>query len=297
MTEPVSIVEVGPRDGLQNEQANIPSTQKIKLVDALQKCGLKRIEVTSFVNPRWVPQLADAAEVMSGINRVDGVCYSVLAPNLKGAELAIESKANEIAIFTSASEGFCQKNINCSIRESFDRFKPLVELATEFDIPVRGYVSCITHCPYDGAVEPKQVAMVVGSLQNLGCSEISLGDTIGSGTPDQIEAVLDAVLNLTSPKKLAGHFHDTSGHALENVKTSLSKGLRVFDSAIGGLGGCPFAPGAKGNVATEKLVKLLHSEGYETGVDLKRLTSVVLPLVQSMKDSETCPNSASININ
>ncbi|MEP0519231.1 MAG: hydroxymethylglutaryl-CoA lyase [Hyphomicrobiales bacterium] len=284
MSDLVTIVEVGPRDGLQNEKNIIPSAQKIKLIEKLASCGIKRIEVTSFVSPKWVPQLADAAEVMSGVDRLEGVSYSVLAPNLKGAQLAVDSKADEIAIFTSASEGFCQRNISCSIRESIDRFKPVIELSKEFDISVRGYVSCITDCPYDGAVESKQVGKVVGSLVELGCREISLGDTIGAATANGVSAVLDVVLDLVPAEKLAGHYHNTNGQALENIKVSLSRGLRVFDSAVAGLGGCPYAPGAQGNVATEDIVRLLHAEGFNTGVDLQRLISKVVPFAQTLKN-------------
>lgn len=283
MGEAVSIVEVGPRDGLQNEREEIPTERKIELVDALSNCGLKRIEVTSFVSPKWVPQLADAVDVMSGITRCPGVSYSVLAPNLKGMETAIMCGPDEVAIFTSASEGFCQRNINCSIEESLERFQPVLDLAKEVEMPVRGYVSCVTDCPYDGAVEPAQVARVAYSLITLGCWEISLGDTIGSGTPDRIDAMLESVLAVMPADKLAGHYHNTNGKALENISVSLERGLRVFDSAIGGLGGCPYAPGAEGNVATEEVVQLIHKKGFETGIDLEQLTSVAVPLAQAMR--------------
>ena len=285
MAEFVSIVEVGPRDGLQNEKENIPSRRKIELVDELTKCGQKRLEVTSFVSPKRVPQLADAAEVMDGIARVPGVSFSVLTPNLEGMEKAIKFHPDEVAVFTSASEGFCQHNINCSIEESLERFQPVMELAKQIGMPVRGYVSCVTNCPYDGEVEPARVARIAHFLLELGCREISLGETTGSGTPHRIGAMLDSVLAVAPSRKLAGHYHNTSGRALENIKVSLDRGLRVFDSAVAGLGGCPYAPGAKGNVATEEVVQLLHDEGFETGIDVERLTSVAVPLAQSMRSA------------
>jgi len=283
MGEFVSIVEVGPRDGLQNEKENVSTDRKIELVDALAKCGLQRIEVTSFVSPERIPQLADAAEVMRGITRTPGKRFSVLTPNLKGMALAIKCQPDEVAVFTSASEGFCQHNINCSIAESLDRFRPLLDRAREIGLPVRGYVSSVIDCPYDGPVEPAQVARVSGLLLTLGCREISLGDTIGAGTPHRIDAMLEAVLDVVPADTLAGHFHNTNGQALDSIKVSLAHGLRVFDSAVGGLGGCPCAPGAEGNVATEQVVQLLHDEGYETGVDLERLKSVAVPLARSMR--------------
>ncbi|MCY4005222.1 MAG: hydroxymethylglutaryl-CoA lyase [Rhodobacteraceae bacterium] len=283
MGESVSIVEVGPRDGLQNEKKIIPTDQKIKLVDELARCGLKRIEATSFVSPDWVPQLADAVEVMDEITRTCGVSFSVLVPNLKGMELAIKCQADEVAIFTSASEGFCQRNINCSISESLNRFKPVLDLAGKSNLPVRGYVSCVIDCPYDGPVDPTRVASVCVALLTLGCREIGLGDTIGTGTPRRIDAMLKSVLDVIPAHKLAGHYHNTNGHALDCIKVSLAHGLRVFDSAVGGLGGCPYAPGAAGNVATEEVVQLLRNEGYETGIDLDRLKSVARPLAQAVR--------------
>lgn len=283
MNESVTLVEVGPRDGLQNEKQIIPTSRKIKLVDELTRCGFRRIEVTGFVSPKWVPQLADAPEVMAGITRQSDVSYSVLTPNLKGMEQAIKCRPDEVAVFTSASEGFCRRNINCSIRESLDRFQPVLDAARTAGIPVRGYVSCITDCPFDGPVAPDQVARVSYALYRLGCREISLGDTIGSGMPDRIGEVLASVLKVIPADRLAGHYHDTGGHALENIRVSLDAGLRVFDSAVGGLGGCPYAPGAKGNVATESVVRMLRREGCETGVDLERLTSVAVPMANSMR--------------
>ncbi|WP_319498514.1 hydroxymethylglutaryl-CoA lyase [uncultured Cohaesibacter sp.] len=267
MSEKVRIYEVGPRDGLQNEAAIIPTSQKIALIDLLSRAGFEKIEATSFVSPRWVPQLADAADVMAGIERLTGVDYGVLVPNLKGAEQALQAGADEIAIFASASEGFSQKNINCSIRDSLLRFEPVMALAKTVGIPVRGYVSCIVACPYDGAVEPGAVVDVALALHDMGCYEISLGDTIGAGRPESIARVLDAVLAHFPAGQLAGHFHDTCDRALDNVRTALAMGLRTFDSAVGGLGGCPYAPGARGNVSTAALNALLLAAGYETGID------------------------------
>ena len=250
MTDRVEIVEMAPRDGLQNEKAEVPTAQKIALVDLLSKVGFKRIEVTSFVSPKWVPQLADAAEVMAGITRAPGVGYGVLTPNTKGLERALEAKPDWVAVFASASEGFSRANLNCSIAESLERFRPVVEAARGHGIPVRGYVSCVTDCPYDGKVAPGPVAGVAWALLEMGCHEVSLGDTIGAATPESTRSMLEAVLEMTSPDRLAGHFHDTGGRALDNIETCLAAGLRVFDAAVGGLGGCPYAPGAKGNVAT-----------------------------------------------
>ncbi len=271
MPEHVQIFEVGPRDGLQHEQRLIPAADKIQLVDLLSECGLEKIEVTSFVSPKWVPQMADAAEVMAGIHRHSGIRYTALTPNLKGYEGARAAGADEVAIFGAASEGFSQKNINCSIAESLERFAPVAEAARADGIPVRGYVSCVTDCPYDGPTPPSQVAWVTERLLAMGCYAVSLGDTIGAGTPDQVAAMLNAVLGVASADQLAGHYHDTRGRALENIRVSLEQGLRVFDSAVGGLGGCPFAPGAKGNVDTLKVAAMLAQQGYDTGLDLARL--------------------------
>ncbi len=272
MSERVEIVEVGPRDGLQNEKRVISTADKIALVDMLSDCGFSRIEVTSFVNPKRVPQMADAAEVLAGIRRVPGTRYAALTPNLRGFGAAYEAEAGEVAVFASASEGFSQANIGCSIAESLERFAPVMEAAHEVGLPVRGYVSCVTHCPYDGAVAPEAVADVAKTLLEMGCYEISLGETLGRAVPEETGAMLDAVLELVPAAKLAGHFHDTSGRALDNVATCLDRGLRVFDASIGGLGGCPFAPGAAGNVATESLAAMLADKGYETGLDMARLT-------------------------
>lgn len=267
MSDYVEIFEVGPRDGLQNEAQLIDTKDKVALVDCLSDAGFKRIEIASFVSPKWVPQMADSADVLAGIARKDGVSYAALTPNMKGLERAIQAGADEIAIFGSASEGFSKANINATISESLERFAPVAEKARSLGIPVRGYVSCVTDCPYDGATDPLQVARVVKSLSDLDCYEISLGDTIGQGTPGKIRAMLEAVLGEVPATKLAGHYHDTLGRALENIEVSLELGLRVFDAAVGGLGGCPYAPGAAGNVATEAVNARLSALGYKTGLD------------------------------
>jgi hydroxymethylglutaryl-CoA lyase len=271
MSETVQLFEMGPRDGLQNEKTMVSSEDKIHLVNLLSDCGFSKIEVTSFVSPKWVPQMADASEVLAGINRKDGVSYAALTPNFKGFERAKDARVNEIAIFASASESFSQKNINCSIEQSIVRFKPVIDAAKAASIAVRGYVSCVVECPYEGAVAPEAVSFVAEKLLELGCYEVSLGDTIGKGTPASIAKMLDQVLLHIPADKLAGHYHDTGGQALENIRISLERGLRTFDAAVGGLGGCPYAPGAKGNVATGKVVELLHHLGYETGIDLDKL--------------------------
>lgn len=264
---PCEIFEVGPRDGLQNEKRDIPVAEKVALVDLLSKAGFTRIECASFVSPKWVPQMAGSAEVLAGISRKDGVRYAALAPNMRGYEDAVGAKANEIAIFASASEGFSQKNINASIEESIERFAPILEAARHIDLPVRGYVSCVVECPYDGAVSPDAVAKVADRLFSMGCYEVSLGDTIGAGTPDTIARMLLAVRDVVPVGRLAGHYHDTGGRALDNIDASLSLGVRVFDAAVAGLGGCPYAPGASGNVATEAVAAHLATLGYETGLD------------------------------
>ena len=271
MTGFVTLFEMGPRDGLQNEKTLIPTADKIRLVDMLSACGFAKIEVTSFVSPKWVPQMADAADVLAGIHRRPQTAYTALTPNVKGYEAARAAGADEVAVFGSASEGFSRKNINCSIAESLDRFRPLVDKALEDGIPVRGYISCVTDCPYDGPTPPESVADAAAKLLAMGCYEISLGDTIGAGTPETIARMLDAVLAQVPAQKLAGHYHDTKGLALANIEVSLEKGLRVFDAAVGGLGGCPYAPGAKGNVATEAVAALLADKGFETALDRKKL--------------------------
>ncbi len=271
MAEAVTIFEMGPRDGLQNEKRLISTADKIKLVDMLSDCGFTKIEVSSFVSPTAVPQMADAADVFAGIARKPGISYAALTPNMKGYHGAKAARADEVAIFASASEGFSRKNINCSIAESFERFAPLVEAAKADAMPVRGYVSCIAVCPYDGPVAPKAVADVATKLVDIGCYEVSLGDTIGAGTPETIAAMLEAVLAAIPASRLAGHFHDTHGRALANIGVCLDRGLRVFDASVGGLGGCPFAPGAKGNVDTGAVARMLEARGFTTGLDAGKL--------------------------
>ena len=267
MAERVEIFEVGPRDGLQNEMRMIPVGEKIALVDCLSGAGFRRIEVASFVSPKWVPQMADGAQVLAGITRAPGVSYAALTPNMRGLEAALAAKADEVAIFGAASEGFSKANINATIAESLERFRPVAAAARAAGVRVRGYISCVVEGPYDGAVAPGKVAEVAAELDAMGCYEISLGDTIGRGRPEAIGAMLEAVLGVIPAARLAGHYHDTGGRALENIEVSLEKGLRVFDGAVGGLGGCPYAPGAAGNVATEAVNARLLALGYETGLD------------------------------
>lgn len=267
MTERVEIYEVGPRDGLQNEPEPIATEDKIALIDKLSEAGFARIEVASFVSPKWVPQMADGEAVLAGIRRAPGVRYAALTPNLKGLERALAAGADEVAIFGAASEGFSQANINCSISESLERFEPVVERALAENLQVRGYISCVTDCPYDGPTPPQKVAEVAERLLAMGCHEISLGDTLGRATPERTLAMLDAVLEVADAARLAGHFHDTGGRALENITVALERGLRIFDAAVGGLGGCPYAPGAAGNVATEAVNRHLVALGYRTGLD------------------------------
>ena len=280
--ERVDIFEVGPRDGLQNEARLIPTAEKIALVDRLSGAGFSRIECASFVSPKWVPQMADGAEVLAGITRARGVSYAALTPNLRGLDAALAAKADEVAIFGSASEGFSKANINATIAESLERFAPVAEAALAAGVRVRGYVSCVVECPYDGAVDPGQVARVVAALRDLGVYEISLGDTIGRATPEGISAMLDAVLGEMPARKLAGHYHDTGGLACDNVEASLAKGLRVFDAAVGGLGGCPYAPGAAGNVATEAVAERVAACGFVHGLDLK-IVSQAADLARAMR--------------
>lgn len=267
----VEIFEVGPRDGLQNEMRQIPTAEKIALVNKLSEAGFRRIEIASFVSPKWVPQMADSAVVLAGIKRAANISYAALTPNLKGLERAIDAKADEVAIFGSASEGFSKANINATIAESLERFVPVVEAAQAVGLPVRGYVSCVVECPYDGFVDPEAVAKVVAALRDMGCYEVSLGDTIGRATPEQTDRMLSAVLNELPAQQLAGHFHDTSGRALANISVALERDLRVFDAAVGGLGGCPYAPGAAGNVATEAVARYVEKAGYQTGLDMNIL--------------------------
>lgn len=271
MRERVTIYEVGPRDGLQNEPGFVPTADKVALIDLLSATGLTRIEAASFVSPKWVPQMADAAEVMAQIRRAPGVRYAALTPNLRGFEAAVTARADEVAIFASASEGFSQHNINCSIAESLARFAPVAEAARAAGLYLRGYVSCVVECPYDGPVAPAEVARVTEALFAMGCYEVSLGDTIGRATPKAVDQLLTELGRSVDVGRLAGHFHDTGGNALANVEVALAQGLRTFDSAIGGLGGCPYAPGAKGNVSTVPLVRMLAAAGWETGLDLGAL--------------------------
>jgi hydroxymethylglutaryl-CoA lyase len=278
----VEIFEVGPRDGLQNEARMIPTQAKVALVDALSRCGFSRIEVASFVSPKWVPQMADGAQVLAGIVRMPEVSYAALTPNMRGYEGAVAARADEIAVFASASEGFSRANINCSIAESFTRFEPILEAAGKAGIPVRGYVSCVTDCPYDGPTNPDAVETVAAALIRRGGYEVSLGDTIGKGTPERVGVMLDAVKCSVPARRLAGHFHDTDGRALDNVEVALGKGVRVFDAAVGGLGGCPYAPGAAGNVATEALQARLTALGYETGLDAERVADAAR-IAQAMR--------------
>ena len=272
----VEIVEVGPRDGLQNELKKISVEEKIQLIDKLSKCGFDRIEVASFVSSKWVPQMADSDLVFRGLTRNDTISYSALTPNLMGLEKAILCQVNEVAIFASASESFSNANINCSIKESIERFVPLMKLAKEYSLPVRGYVSCVTDCPFEGLILPKSVQTVASRLLDLGCYEVSLGETLGGASQQQVEVLLESILKYIPTNKLAGHFHDTKEMALENIRVALDYGLRTFDSSVGGLGGCPYAPGASGNVATEAVVKLLKKLGYQTKLDEECINSVAL---------------------
>ena len=271
MTTAVRIVEVGPRDGLQNEPGVVSTATKLEFIDRLAGTGLRHIEATAFVSPKWVSQMADHKELLAALPKREGISYPVLTPNLQGFGAAVAAGATEVAIFAAASEGFSQRNINCSIKESIERFAPVTEAAHRLGVRVRGYVSCVIACPYDGAIEPAAVAAVAEDLIGLGCYEVSLGDTIGAGTPASIQRMLEAVAKRVPVPQLAGHYHDTYGMAIANVMASWQFGLRSFDSSVAGLGGCPYAKGASGNVATEDVVYLLHSLGAETGVDLERL--------------------------
>ncbi len=284
---PCEIYEVGPRDGLQNEAGIIPVAEKVALVDLLSAAGFRRIEVASFVSPNILPQMAGSGEVLASIKRAPGVRYAALTPNLSGYQDACAAGADEIAVFASASEGFSKANINASIEESFERFAPILEEARHIDLPVRGYVSCVVECPFDGAVAPEQVAEVADRLFAMGCYEISLGDTIGAGTPDKIARMLLAVRDVVPVGRLAAHYHDTQGRAMANIDASLSLGVRVFDAAVGGLGGCPFAPGAAGNVATEAVAAHLSALGYEIGIDLD-VVAQAADLARAMR-SEIAP--------
>ena len=297
----VRIVEVGPRDGLQNEKQLVPTDTKIEFLRLLAAAGLTAIEATAFVSPRWVPQMADHAEVMRALPHRDGVTWPVLVPNLRGFESALAAGATEVAVFAAASETFSQRNINCSIAESFERFAPVFDAARAAGIRVRGYVSCVLGCPYEGAVPPSKVAEVAGALFERGAYEISLGDTIGVGTPGKTATLLETVSARVPIHALAGHFHDTYGQALANVYASLLAGVHVFDASVSGLGGCPYAPGAAGNLATEDLLYLLNGMGIDTGVNLDRLItagaficeklgrSTQSRVARALRKSQACP--------
>ncbi|MBD8827957.1 hydroxymethylglutaryl-CoA lyase [Pseudomonas sp. CFBP 13602] len=271
LPERVRIVEVGPRDGLQNEQGRVRVEDKVALVDALVAAGLQHVEVGSFVSPRWVPQMADSAAVFSAIQRSPGVTYAALTPNLQGFEAAIQAGASEVAVFAAASESFSQRNINCSIAQSLQRFEPVLAAAAQRGIKVRGYVSCVLGCPYEGQIAAVQVRDVASAMLQMGCYEISLGDTLGVGTPGAARHLIEVVAQRVPLTHLAGHFHDTYGQAVANIYACLLEGLQVFDSSVAGLGGCPYAPGASGNVATEDVLYLLHGLGIATGVDLAQV--------------------------
>ncbi|MBD8480421.1 hydroxymethylglutaryl-CoA lyase [Pseudomonas coleopterorum] len=271
LPEQVRIVEVGPRDGLQNEQGQVRAEDKVALVDALVAAGLKHVEVGSFVSPRWVPQMADSAAVFAAIARAPGVTYAALTPNLQGFEAAIAAGASEVAVFAAASESFSQRNINCSIAQSLQRFEPVLAAAVAHGIKVRGYVSCVLGCPYEGDIAPERVRDVGDAMLQMGCYELSLGDTLGIGTPGAARRLIDTVAQRVPRRQLAGHFHDTYGQAVANIYACLLEGVQVFDSSVAGLGGCPYAPGASGNVATEDVLYLLHGLGISTSVDLDRV--------------------------
>jgi hydroxymethylglutaryl-CoA lyase len=270
----VKIVEVGPRDGLQNEPREVATAVKLELIERLAEAGLRSVEATAFVSPKWVPQMADHTEVLERIRRKPGVSYPVLTPNLKGFEAARAAGATEVAIFGAASEAFSRKNINCSIAESLERFRPVADAAKTSNIKVRGYVSCVLGCPYEGEVAPERVADVAGALYEMGCYEVSLGDTIGVGTPGKTKAMLEACARRVPLDRLAGHYHDTYGQALANIYASLETGVSTFDTSVAGLGGCPYAAGASGNVATEDVIYMLRGLGRHTGVDLDKVVDI-----------------------
>ncbi len=267
----VKLVDVGPRDGLQNEKQPVPAAVKIELVHRLQQAGLKEVEVTSYVSPKWVPQMADNHEVMQGITRMPGVRYSVLTPNLKGWEAAVLDKPDEIVVFGAASEAFSQKNINCSIAESIERFAPVVEAARAAGVYVRGAMSCTVGCPYEGEIAPERVQYLAGLMKGIGVQHIGVADTIGVGTPRKVQRAIEATLKHYDLNDVSGHFHDTYGQALANTLAALELGVWQFDTSVAGLGGCPYAKGATGNVATEDVVYMLHGMGIETGIDLDQL--------------------------
>ena len=270
----VRIVEVGPRDGLQNEKGEVLTAVKVELIERLADAGLCAVEATAFVSPKWIPQMADHTEVLERIRRRPGVSYPVLTPNLKGFESAKAAGATEVAVFGAASESFSKRNINCSIAESLERFRPVVEHALKDRIKVRGYISCVVGCPYEGDIKPEKVAEVAGALYDMGCYEVSLGDTIGVGTPGKTQKMIEACLKRVPAEKLAGHYHDTYGQALANIYASMELGVATFDSSVSGLGGCPYAKGASGNVATEDVLYMLEGLGIETGVDLGKVVDI-----------------------
>ncbi len=274
MPTKVKIVEVGPRDGLQNEKQLVSTETKIELINRLADAGLRVIEATSFVSPKWVPQMGDNSAVLQGITRHPAAVYPVLTPNLQGFDAAMLAGATEVAIFGAASESFSRKNINCSIAESLKRFEPVVSAASALEIRVRGYVSCVVGCPYEGAVDPQKTAEVAKILYAMGCYEVSLGDTVGVGNPASIARMIEACARVVPIERLAGHYHDTYGMAIANIHASLQLGMATFDASVAGLGGCPYARGASGNVATEDVVYLLHGLGIETGIDLNKLAQV-----------------------
>jgi len=278
----VKLIDVGPRDGLQNEKQPVPATVKIELVHRLQAAGLKEIEVTSFVSPKWVPQMADNAEVMDGIARLDGVRYSVLTPNMKGFESALLSKPDEVVVFGAASEAFSQKNINCSIAESMERFAPVVKAARDAGIAVRGAMSCTVGCPYEGEVAPERVAYLASLMKGIGVQRVDVADTIGVGTPRKVQAAMEATLKHYALNDVSGHFHDTYGQALVNTLAALQMGVWNFQSSVAGLGGCPYAKGATGNVATEDVVYMMHGMGIDTGIDLDALIDAGLFISQAL---------------
>ncbi len=285
LPEKVRIVEMGPRDGLQNEKQEVPTETKLALIERLGETGLPAIEATAFVSPKWIPQMADHTEVLERIRRRPGVDYLVLTPNLKGYEAARAAGATEVAVFGAATEAFSKKNINCSIAESLERFRPVVEKALQDKIKVRGYVSCVVACPYEGEVAPQKVGELAGALYEMGCYEISLGDTIGAGTPGKTQAMIEACAKRVPIEKLAGHYHDTYGQALANIYASMELGVATFDASVAGLGGCPYAKGATGNVATEDVVYLLHGLGIKTGIDLDKLVDTGLWISDFLKRS------------
>jgi hydroxymethylglutaryl-CoA lyase len=291
----VRIVEVGPRDGLQNEQRPISTADKISLINALADCGLHTIEATAFVSPRWVPQMADHDLVMRQVPRRPDLMLSALVPNETGARAAIAAGAQGLAVFASASESFAQKNTNCSIAESLHRFAPVMELAHEQGLPVRGYISCAIDCPFEGKINPDAVSRVAEALRKLGCTEIAVSDTLGRARPEAVAQMLKSVKQIIDDHQIAGHYHDTAKGALENVAVSLEMGVRIFDASIGGLGGCPYAPGAAGNLRTGHLVAFLEEQGFKTGIDQARLT----PLEQQVLDwkSGTTPDLISLKFN